>query len=65
MIKVQDFEEFLFDDEAVMCFFNQVMLQAEIDDLVFFLLVWHLSFTLFSTEVLLLLIMVFVGSHGI
>jgi hypothetical protein len=65
VVDIQDFEELLLDDYAVMCFFNKVMLQAEFDDLILLLLVKHLSFTSFRLEVLLLLIMVFVGIHGI
>jgi len=47
VVDIQDFEELLLDDYAVMCFFNKVMLQAELDDLILFLLVKHLSFTSF------------------
>ena len=65
VVDIQDFEELLLDDYAVMCFFNKVMFQAEFDDLVFFLLVKHLSFTSLKPEVLLLLIMVSVGINGI
>jgi len=45
LVDVKDFEELLLDDEAVLSFFNEVVFQAEFDDLVLLLLVKHLSFT--------------------
>lgn len=57
VVHIENFEEFFFDEVSASCLFDQIMLQAEFDDIFFFVVLIHLSFHLLGIEFMLYLIM--------